>query len=111
MMRVIVAGALANKSAHFADIIAFWTNNRLKQSPQDYPMHIQYLLDWLTQTDVPNPFSAADTEGVLAYLNAPTFTQAANFFYQQKMLYKQRVRLNESESLENCFASFLSFVA
>ena len=93
----------ANKPTSFDAIMVFWLKNRLTQSPQDYSSHIQYLLDWLTQTDVPNPFSKTDTEGLLTYLNSEAFEQAAIFFYQQKMQYEQRVRLNESESLENCF--------
>ena len=87
------------------EISGFWMNNRLKQSPQEYIGHIKLLLDWFAQTRVPTSFSTEDTEGVLSYFNSKAFDDVANFFYQQKMLYDQRVRLNDDESLENCFVA------
>ena len=96
---------LQNKPADFIEMLSFWQQNRLQQSPQDFQHQIARLIDWLTQAGVPMPFSKTDTEGVLAYLNSNNFEQAANFFYQQKMLYEQRVRLVELESLENCFVA------
>ena len=42
---------------------------------------------------------------MLAYFNTPEFEQAANYFYQQKHYFEQRIRLNEDESLENCFVA------
>jgi CHAT domain len=95
--------ALQFKPVNFPDIRAFWLKDQLKESPEGYKNLIVSLLDWLAKSGIENPYSAQDTEGMLAYFNAPQFEQATNYFHQQKRLFEQRVRLNEAESLENCF--------
>jgi hypothetical protein len=91
-----------NKTPDFSKIRAFWSQNLLWQSPFAYKNHILYLLDWLQTAQVQSPFPLSDTERMVTYLKSKSFENAASFFYQQKQLYQQRVRLNENESLENC---------
>jgi CHAT domain len=95
--------ALLNMPTDFQEILNFWKKDRLQESAHSYKDLINHLLNWLKTAGIENPYAAEDTEGMLAYFNAPEFEQAANYFYQQKRYFGQRVRLNEAESLENCF--------
>ena len=97
--------ALQHKPVDFQEILDFWKKNRVQESPLGYKDLITRLLHWLSDADIANPYSDEDTEGMLGYFNTPAFEQACNYFYQQKRYFEQRVRLNEDESLENCFVA------
>jgi CHAT domain len=102
--------ALQYKPSDFEEILSFWLRDRLKESPYTYKDLINRLLDWLEKSGIENPFSPKNTEGVSSYLNSSDFEQATNYFYQQKRLFEQRVRLNEAETLDTCFVAQLHLI-
>lgn len=84
-------------------LLDFWRQNRLLQPPQEYAAQIARLLDWTASAQIAPPFSPADVSSLTEYLESADFEAAAAFFHRQKMLHHQRVRLEESESLETCY--------
>jgi hypothetical protein len=95
--------AFEYQPSDFSEIRAFWLKDRLKESPYTYHALTIRLLQWLSTSNIESPYTLADTEKILAYFASSDFDQATAYFYKQKCLFNQRIRLNEAESLENCF--------
>ncbi len=89
----------------FLEFGSFWKKSRLDQSPNDYKFIILKMIDWLNSLELSIPFQKNDIERLIVFLNSNDFEAASEFFYRQKSIYNQRIRLSDTEAIENCFKS------